>query len=104
MLNSEVLSTVIQLGAIFAIFYLLLLRPQQVKIKQHEAMLNAIKVGDKIITGGGVYAKVVKIAEGDITVEIAKDIQMIISRATIRDVLTDKKIADVKAGVKKKNK
>lgn len=100
MLNSEILSTVVQLGAIFVIFYLLLLRPQQIKLKTHEAMLDAIKLGDKIITGGGVYAKVIKVVQDDITAEIAKDVQIVITRATIRDVITDEK-SSVK---KEKNK
>ena len=50
----------IQLVLVFAIFYFLLIRPQQKKMKEHEDMLNAIKPKDEIITGGGIYAKVVK--------------------------------------------
>ncbi len=80
--------TLIQLGLIFVIFYLLLIRPQQKKIRQHEAMLNAIKKGDKVITGGGIYATVVKADSAtDLTVEIAKGIEVEVNRGTIRDVL-----------------
>lgn len=50
--QGSVYGTLIQLGLIFVIFYVLLIRPQQKKIKQHEAMLMAIKKGDKVITGG----------------------------------------------------
>lgn len=108
MLNGEILSTVIQLGFIFVIFYLLLLRPQQIKLKQHEAMLEAIKVGDKIVTGGGIHAKVVKAVDGELTVEIAKGVEIVVSRATVRDVVTEgktvsaKKTAAPKKDVKKK--
>ena len=55
--QGSVYGTLIQLGLIFVIFYVLLIRPQQKKIKQHEAMLMAIKKGDKVITGGGIYGK-----------------------------------------------
>ena len=61
--SNSVSGTLIQLGLIFVIFYFLLIRPQQKKIREHENMLNAIKKGDKIITGGGVFGTVVKVAE-----------------------------------------
>lgn len=86
---NSVSGTLIQLGLIFLIFYFLLIRPQQKKLKQHEEMLIAIKKGDKIITGGGVYATVVK-AEGDIlTVKIADGVEIKVSRLTVRETITD---------------
>ena len=76
----------IQLVLVFAIFYFLLIRPQQKKMKEHENKLNAIKPKDKIITGGGIYGTVVK-ADGDfLTVEIANGVEVKISRATVREV------------------
>ena len=67
--------TLIQLGLIFAIFYLLLIRPQQKRIKQHEVMLSNIKNGDKIVTGGGVYATVVDASDPvDVDVESAEGV------------------------------
>ena len=81
--------TLLQLGLIFVIFYLLLIRPQQKKIKQHEAMLFAIKKGDKILTGGGVYAKVIKAEDPlNLTVELAPNVVVEVNRATVRDVIT----------------
>ena len=77
--------TLLQLGLIFVIFYLLLIRPQQKKIKQHEAMLFAIKKGDTVITGGGIYAKVLD----DLKVEIADGIVVTVNRGTIRDVVVN---------------
>lgn len=79
---------IIQLVGIVVIFYLLLIRPQQKKMKQHEAQLKAIKVGDEILTGGGLYATVKKIDGDDITAEIAKGLEVKMYRFTIRDVLT----------------
>ena len=81
--------TIMQLVLIFAIFYFLLIRPQQKKLKQHEAMLNAIKKGDKILTGGGIYAKVIKSDHPlNLTVELAPNMVVEINRATVRDVIT----------------
>ena len=72
---------------ILLVFYLLLIRPQQKKMKQHEAELKAIKVGDEIVTGGGIYAKVRKIDGDDITAEIAKGVEVKMYRYMIREVL-----------------
>lgn len=103
---NSVSGTLIQLGLIFLIFYFLLIRPQQKKLKQHEDMLIAIKKGDKIITGGGIYATVVR-AEGDIlTVKIADDVEIKVSRLTVRETITDEaqKPAPEKKNTKKASK
>ncbi len=82
---------IVQLVLIFAIFYLLLIRPQQKRIKEHEAKLKAIKRGDNIITGGGVYAKVVEVLDisDELKAEIASGVVVTLARSTVRDVLTD---------------
>lgn len=79
----------IQLALIFLIFYLLLIRPQQKKIKQQEAMLAAIKKGDEVITNGGVYGKVVDAEPFDLTVEIAEGVKIKMVRSMVREVVTD---------------
>jgi preprotein translocase, yajC subunit len=87
--GGSVSGVLIQLGLIFIIFYFLLIRPQQKKIKQHETMLAAIKKGDKILTGGGVYAKVLKADDPlNLTVELAPNMVVEVNRATVRDVIT----------------
>lgn len=53
-----------QIAAIFAIFYFLLIRPQQKQRKEHEARLAALKKGDRVVTSGGVIGEVVHIKEG----------------------------------------
>ena len=82
---------ILQLLLIFAIFYFLLLRPQQKRLKEHEAKLRAIKRGDRVITGGGIYAKITDAPENadELKAEIAEGITVKISRATIREVLTE---------------
>lgn len=87
--GNSVSGVLIQLGLIFIIFYFLLIRPQQKKIKQHEALLSAIKKGDKILTGGGIYAKVLKADNPlNLTVELAPNMVVEINRSTVRDVIT----------------
>lgn len=94
---------------VFIIVYLIILRPQQKKIKQHEAMLMAIKRGDKVITGGGIIAKVEKVNGEDLDVRVAENTVITIKRMTVRDVVTEevKTAAPQKASEKntrKKNK
>lgn len=86
---------IIQLLLIFVIFYLLLIRPQQKRLKEHEARLKAIKRGDKIVTGGGIFAKVLSVneAEDALEAEIAEKTVVKIARSTVREVLTDETVA-----------
>jgi preprotein translocase subunit YajC len=74
---------------IFVVFYFLLIRPQQKKMKSHRDMIGSVKRGDKVLTGGGIIATVVKVEDGDdvLLVEIAKDIRVRVARSTVSDVL-----------------
>ena len=61
---------------IFAIFYFILIRPQQQRQKKHKEMLDSLKVGDKIVTIGGIYG-IIREIKGDVfTLEISKDIKI----------------------------
>ncbi len=85
---------ILQLVLIFAVFYIFLIRPQQKRIKQHEAMVSAVKKGDTVVTGGGIYAKVVDASDPiDLMVEIADGVQVKVNRGTIRDVILPEKEA-----------
>lgn len=78
-----------QLVFVFAIFYFILIRPQQKKMKEHEAMLNAIKPKDEIVTGGGVYGKVVKAEADTLVVEVAKGVEIKVLRSSVREVVSE---------------
>ncbi len=80
-------STFVQLALIFVIFYFMLIRPQQKKIKQHQMMLEAIKKGDHVITGGGIYGTVTKADPEKLEVKIAEGLTVTVSRMTVRDVI-----------------
>jgi len=95
--------TLTQLALILLIFYFLLIRPQQKKIAEHNAMIQALKIGDKVLTNGGIYGKITKIAETEITLEIAENVNIIVDRMSIGGlVLDDKKKLEDKAAVKTK--
>ena len=69
--------------ALIAIFYFLLIRPQQKKAKEHRAMLEALKKGDKIVSSGGLHGVITGISDDAITMEIAPKIRVKISRGSV---------------------
>lgn len=69
----------------FAIFYFLLIRPQQKKQKQHKAMLEALSKGDKVWTNGGILGTIVNIDGENITIEIAQGVNVVIKRGFVAD-------------------
>ena len=74
---------------IFAIMYFLLIRPQQKKMKEHQAMVEAVRRGDQVVTQGGLIGKVSKVKEGEneIEVEIADGVKVRVIKSTIAQVL-----------------
>ena len=87
--GGDFLFSMMPLVLIFVVFYFLLIRPQQQKMKAHRAMIAAVKRGDKVLTAGGIIGNVVKVDEAEdvVVVEIAKDIRVRIARSTVSDVL-----------------
>ena len=79
----------IPLILIFAIMYFLLIRPQQKKVKEHAAMVAALRRGDQVVTQGGVIGKVVKVKDdGEIEVEIADGVKVRVIQSTIATVVS----------------
>ncbi len=76
-------SAFVPLIIMFAIFYFLLIRPQQKKAKEHQEMLNNLKKGDRVITSGGIYGLITAADETVLTVEIADRIRVKIARSNI---------------------
>jgi preprotein translocase subunit YajC len=73
---------------IFAIFYVLMIRPQQQRAKQHQAKIEAVKKGDDVITGGGIRGRVTKVSDDEAEVEIAQGVKVRVIKSTITHVLT----------------
>ncbi len=72
---------------IFAIMYFLLIRPQQKKVKQHQAMVAAVRRGDQVITQGGIIGKVSKVKDdNEIEVEIASGVKIRVVKSTLSQV------------------
>lgn len=80
------LGQVLPLVFMFAIFYFLLIRPQQKKAKEHKALIDAIQKGDNVITAGGVHGKVTAIDDAIVTLEIAPNVNIKIIRSYIASV------------------
>jgi len=84
------IASLLPLVLIFAVFYFLLIRPQQKKMKEHKAMIEAVRRGDRIVTGGGIVGTVTRVGGGnddEITVEIAEGVRVRVIRATIAQVM-----------------
>ena len=85
----EAFGTFLPLILIFAVFYFLLIRPQQRKVKQHKEMLSNLKRGDKIITSGGIIGSISKVADNrELTVEVANNIEIKIAPGMVADLYT----------------
>jgi preprotein translocase subunit YajC len=81
-------SSLVPLILIFGIMYFLLIRPQQKKLKEHQAMVAALRRGDQIITQGGLIGKVTKVKDDkEIEVEIATGVNVRVVRSTISTVI-----------------
>lgn len=88
--QSALMPNILMIAMIVMVFYFLLIRPQKKKMEQHKAMLAAINRGDKILTGGGIIGKVVKVNDGDdeLSVEIAPEVRVKVARSTVTGVLS----------------
>lgn len=80
-------SAFVPLILMFAIFYFLLIRPQQKKAKQHKMLLSSIKKGDKIVSSGGLHGTVTGLTEEVVTVEIAPKIRVKVSRGSVAGIM-----------------
>lgn len=73
---------------IFAIFYFLMIRPQQRRVKEHQAAISAVRKGDEVITGGGIRGRVTRVSDDELEVEIATGVRIRVVKSTISQVLT----------------
>ncbi len=79
-------NTIAPLLLIFMIFYFLMIRPQQRRMKQHQAMLAAVKKNDVAVTNGGLVGKVVKVDEHEVELEIASGVRVKVIKSMLSDV------------------
>lgn len=74
---------IIMLVLMFAIFYFLLIRPQQKRAKQHRKLIESLKAGDNVITAGGLHGKIVAVQDDVITLEVDKGVKMKFNRSSV---------------------
>ena len=81
---------------IFGIMYFLMIRPQQKKAKEHREMLQNLKKGDRVVTGGGIHGRVTGMDDTTLTVEIADKVRVKVNRGNVLGVLQSKNQASQK--------
>jgi len=90
----------VMLAAIFAIFYFLLIRPQQKRTKEHQELLKSLKRGDDVVTTGGIFGRIAEIEEGTVLLEVAEKVKIKVAR----DQIAANRSMEVKTGPGKDDK
>ncbi|BDU60814.1 UPF0092 membrane protein [Candidatus Rickettsia kotlanii] len=100
------LTSLIPMILIFAVFYFLLLRPQETRRKEREKLVSTVKKGEEVLTNSGIYGIVTKVSENDnnIEIEIAKDVRIKVLKSAIIDITSRTKEVAVKKENNKKDK
>ena len=83
--------TILPFILIFVIMYFLVIRPQQKKAKDHQQMLTKLKKNDEVMTSGGIYGKVISLADSVVTLEVAPNVRIRVHRPQISAVVTGEK-------------
>ena len=72
---------------VFLIFWFLMIRPQQRRMKEHQAQIAAVKKGDRVVTGGGLIGKVTKVTDSEVEVELAQGVRVTAVKSTLTQVV-----------------
>jgi len=103
--GGDFITGILPLVLIFVVFYFLLIRPQQKRMKDHKAKVSAMRRGDRVVTGGGIIGVITKVvSDTEVQVEIAEGVKVKVARSTISDVISKSEpAADKKAQNKDKS-
>jgi len=74
-------------GGFFLVMYFMLIRPQQKKQKEHQAMLSKLAAGDEVLTAGGILGRIVEVGDQFLTIEIANDVQIKVQRVQVATIV-----------------
>jgi preprotein translocase subunit YajC len=85
--SSSGFAPLLMMVVFIAIFYFLLIRPQQKKAKDHQAMIARLSVGDEVVTGGGILGRVVDLGDSFVTLEIADDVRVKVQKFQITQLV-----------------
>ena len=83
---AAILNMVLPLVLIFIIFYILLIRPQQKRMKQHQEMLGGVKPRDMAVTNGGLIGKVTKVDDHEVELEVAQGVRVRVMKSMLSDI------------------
>lgn len=78
---------------IFVVMYFLIIRPQSKKAKKHQEMIRTLKKGDRVVTNGGIIGTVSKVLDTELVLEIAKDVEVHVSRPMVTSLIDPKALA-----------
>ncbi len=81
------LSMIVMMALFFVVFYFLMIRPQQKKQKEHQAMLGKISAGDEVVTSGGVLGRVVDVGDQFLTLEVAENVRIKVQRFQVASLV-----------------
>jgi preprotein translocase subunit YajC len=85
--GADLFGMIVPLIAIMAVFYFFMIRPQQQKMKEHQAMLAKVQKGDTVVTNGGLIGKVVRVVDdSELLVEVGENVKVRVLRAGLSDV------------------
>ena len=93
--QASIFELIVPLLLMFAIFYFLLIRPQQKKAKEHKAMVEALNKGDEVVTNGGLLAKITEVDDNFLTCKVSANVEVKIQRYAITSVLPKGTIKDL---------
>ena len=75
------------IGAMFAVLYFLMIRPQMKRAKEHKSMVDGLQKGDEVITAGGVLGRINKVTDAYVAIEIANNVEVQVQKAAVQTVL-----------------
>ncbi|TFH25034.1 MAG: preprotein translocase subunit YajC [Myxococcales bacterium] len=81
----------VMMALIILVFYFLLVRPQQRKQKEHQAMVDALKKNDRVVTSGGLHGRIIEVSGSVVTLEIAKGVSVRQEKSQLGSVVSDRK-------------
>lgn len=88
--SANLISTLIMFGAIFLIFYFMIIRPQQKRAKEREKMLSNMQKGDKVITSGGMHGTIAGLDEKTILLQVSDTVKMKFEKSAITTIISSK--------------
>ena len=91
--SANLISTLIMFGAIFLIFYFMIIRPQQKRAKQREKMLSNMQKGDKVVTSGGLHGIIAGLDEKTVLLQVGDNVKLKFERSAIASVSSSKEIS-----------